>query len=112
MSAATSVPTSAAAAGTPTGAPAAPSRGGYLVAASAVVLVTVMAAVAYALRRPSPSETFSGLEGPFGSSPWLRIRYDPAYSAPFESDYCRFLPVACSGFALEPFRAARPCSPR
>ena len=29
------------------------------------------------------------------------FQYDPAYSAPFETDYCWHAPAACAGFALE-----------
>jgi hypothetical protein len=30
------------------------------------------------------------------------IQFDPAYSSPFETDYCWHAPAACAGFALEP----------
>ena len=30
--------------------------------------------------------------------------YDPSYSTSYENDYCHHAPVACAGFALEPFR--------
>ncbi len=49
--------------------------------------------------RPYPPGRF-----PIGGLADYYFQYDPAYSTGFETDFCWHSPIACSGFALEPFR--------